>query len=155
MNNFEFLGIFFKLTFLSSDNEKYREKFPKVYSSAAKSVKNCCSVKTLKKRLPIVEWLPRYNKETFFYDAIAGLTVSLTLIPQGIAFALIADLPPHYGLYSAFMGSFVYTIFGSCKDVTVGKRNFSKFSLSMRVSRLFFINRPDCHHGANDLLTGS
>lgn len=39
---------------------------------------------------------------------------------QGIAYALVANMPPEYGLYSAFMGCFIYIIFGSCKDVTVG-----------------------------------
>ena len=71
-------------------------------------------------------------------DAIAGVTVGLTVIPQGehievrpvpaivtsltsgIAYALIAGLPPQYGLYSAFMGCFVYIFFGSSKDITIG-----------------------------------
>ena len=39
---------------------------------------------------------------------------------QGIAYAIVAGLPPQYGLYSAFMGCFVYCIFGSCKDITIG-----------------------------------
>lgn len=51
---------------------------------------------------------------------MAGLTVGLTAIPQAIAYGEIAGLPPQYGLYSAFMGCFVYIIFGTCKDVTVG-----------------------------------
>ena len=53
-------------------------------------------------------------------DLIAGLTVGLTVIPQGIAYAIVAGLPPQYGLYSAFMGCFVYCVFGSCKDITIG-----------------------------------
>jgi sodium-independent sulfate anion transporter 11 len=51
---------------------------------------------------------------------VAGLSVGLTVIPQGIAYAVVAGLDPQYGLYSAFMGCFVYTIFGSCKDITIG-----------------------------------
>ena len=51
---------------------------------------------------------------------IASLTVGLTVIPQGIAYAVVAGLPPQYGLYSAFMGSFTYCLFGSSKDVTIG-----------------------------------
>ena len=54
---------------------------------------------------------------------MAGLTVGLTAIPQAIAYGSIAGLSPEYGLYSAFMGCFVYMIFGSCKDITVGKSN--------------------------------
>ena len=48
------------------------------------------------------------------------MTVGLTVIPQGIAYAIVAGLPPQYGLYSAFMGCFVYCIFGSSKDITIG-----------------------------------
>ena len=51
---------------------------------------------------------------------IAGVTVGLTVIPQGIAYAVVAGLPPQYGLYSAFMGCFTYCFFGSAKDITIG-----------------------------------
>nr|XP_034193184.1 sodium-independent sulfate anion transporter-like isoform X1 [Osmia lignaria] len=72
------------------------------------------------RRIPILEWLPRYNLSKFLQDFLAGLTVGLTVIPQGIAYAIIAGLPAQYGLYSSFMGCFVYVVFGSCKDITVG-----------------------------------
>lgn len=75
----------------------------------------------LRNRLPILKWLPTYRLSYLFYDFIAGLTVGLTAIPQGIAYAIVAGLPPQYGLYSGFVGSFVYLIFGSSKDVTIGK----------------------------------
>lgn len=71
-------------------------------------------------RVPILKWLPTYRPSYLFYDFIAGLTVGLTAIPQGIAYAIVAGLPPQYGLYSGFIGSFVYMIFGSSKDVTIG-----------------------------------
>lgn len=48
------------------------------------------------------------------------MTVGLTVIPQAIAYANVAGLPPQYGLYSSFMACFVYTIFGSCKDSPIG-----------------------------------
>lgn len=51
---------------------------------------------------------------------IAGLTVGLMVVPQGLAYALVAGLPPQYGLYSAFMGCFAYCIFGTSKDITLG-----------------------------------
>jgi len=76
--------------------------------------------KHVKKKFPIIEWLPKYNLDYFVSDAIAGITVGLTVIPQGIAYAQVAGLESQYGLYSAFMGCFVYTIFGSCKDITIG-----------------------------------
>lgn len=72
-------------------------------------------------RFPILKWLPSYKLQYLFHDFIAGLTVGLTAIPQGIAYAIVAGLPPQYGLYSGFVGCFVYFLLGSCKDVTIGK----------------------------------
>ncbi|XP_059088893.1 sodium-independent sulfate anion transporter-like isoform X2 [Tigriopus californicus] len=79
-----------------------------------------CTRKQLLKRLPILEWLPKYNGEKAVSDLIAGITVGLTVIPQAIAYADVANLPPQYGLYSAFVGCFVYCFFGSSKDITIG-----------------------------------
>nr|XP_034194082.1 sodium-independent sulfate anion transporter-like isoform X1 [Osmia lignaria] len=76
--------------------------------------------KFIRKRIPIVEWLPKYNSEKFLNDMIAGVTVGLTVMPQGLAYATLAGLAPQYGLYSAFMGAMVYIVFGSCKDITIG-----------------------------------
>lgn len=80
-----------------------------------------CTSGTVKKRLPVLEWLPKYRREDLLADFVAGLTVGLTAIPQGIAYAVVAGLEPQYGLYSGFMGCFVYLLFGSCKDVTIGE----------------------------------
>ena len=87
---------------------------------SAQRARNCCSKKNLYKRLPILEWLPKYDKVKAVSDLIAGVTVGLTVIPQGIAYATVAELPPQYGLYSAFMGCFAYCVFGTSKDITVG-----------------------------------
>lgn len=85
-----------------------------------KSCRKLCSVKSVKKRLPITEWLPKYNTTVLIQDIIAGITVGLTAIPQGIAYAIVAGLSPEYGLYAGLMGGFVYLFVGSCKDITVG-----------------------------------
>ncbi|KAK0169011.1 hypothetical protein PV327_002762 [Microctonus hyperodae] len=76
------------------------------------------------KKFPIIGWLPLYTWSKLLQDSLAGLTVGLTAIPQGIAYAVLAGLPPQFGLYSGFMGCFVYLIFGSTKDVTVGPTAF-------------------------------
>ncbi|XP_024942020.1 sodium-independent sulfate anion transporter isoform X2 [Cephus cinctus] len=77
-------------------------------------------MKLLYRRIPILDWLPKYRKEYVVSDMVAGITVGLTVIPQAIAYANVAGLPAEYGLYSSFMACFVYMIFGSCKDVPVG-----------------------------------
>ncbi|KAH9499574.1 hypothetical protein Btru_074168 [Bulinus truncatus] len=87
-------------------------------------VKDCCcsifTLETLKRKLPIIVWLPQYTFLKFQYDLIAGITVGMTLIPQGLAYAGIAGLPPVYGLYSGFICCFIYLLMGSAKDITVG-----------------------------------
>ena len=55
--------------------------------------RNFFTVKTLKKRIPIIEWLPKYRFNLFIQDFIAGISVGLTAIPQGIAYAGVAGLP--------------------------------------------------------------
>ncbi|XP_071552877.1 sodium-independent sulfate anion transporter-like isoform X2 [Panulirus ornatus] len=85
-----------------------------------RNVNSIFSKETLYSRLPITRWLPKYNLESLEGDVMAGFTVGLTVIPQGIAYAEVAKLPANYGLYSAFMGCFVYMIFGSSKDITIG-----------------------------------
>nr|XP_021193420.2 sodium-independent sulfate anion transporter [Helicoverpa armigera] len=87
---------------------------------AARRARACCSTKTLMRRLPILQWLPKYTPRNGLADIIAGITVGLTVIPQAIAYAGVAGLPPQYGLYSSFMACFVYTVFGSVKDSAIG-----------------------------------
>ncbi|KAJ8362840.1 hypothetical protein SKAU_G00116710, partial [Synaphobranchus kaupii] len=80
----------------------------------------CLSMATLKMWLPILGWLPQYNLTWLQMDLIAGATVGLTTVPQALAYAEVAGLPVQYGLYSAFMGGFIYCIFGTSKDITLG-----------------------------------
>ncbi|XP_074518389.1 sodium-independent sulfate anion transporter [Halichoeres trimaculatus] len=84
------------------------------------SRRGCCSYDTLKAWLPILSWLPKYNLKWLQMDMLAGLTVGLTAVPQVLAYAEIAGLPVQFGLYSAFMGGFVYTLLGTSKDITLG-----------------------------------
>lgn len=84
---------------------------------------HCCKqsvYETCAKYIPVLSWLPHYNFQDMKGDLIAGFTVGLTVVPQGLALAQLANLPPQYGLYSAFMGSFMYSIFGTCKDLVIG-----------------------------------
>ncbi|KAJ8915141.1 hypothetical protein NQ315_000393 [Exocentrus adspersus] len=83
-------------------------------------LKKGCKKKVLYKRIPVFAWLPHYNLEFAVLDLVAGVTVGLTVIPQAIAYASVAGMPPQVGLYSSFMACFVYTIFGSCKDSAIG-----------------------------------
>ncbi|KAG1691520.1 Sodium-independent sulfate anion transporter [Nymphon striatum] len=99
----------------ASLNPKVRNENP-----VKKAARKCCTKKMLKRKLPIVEWLPRYKLEDLKGDFIAGVTVGLTVIPQAIAYAGIASLPPQYGLYASFMGAFTYIFLGGIESLSIG-----------------------------------
>jgi SulP family sulfate permease len=70
--------------------------------------------------LPIVDSLKGYSKESFRGDLSAGVTVAVMLIPQGMAYAMIAGLPPVIGLYAVTIPLFLYALFGSSRQLAVG-----------------------------------
>nr|CAI5829136.1 unnamed protein product [Callosobruchus analis] len=74
----------------------------------------------VEKRVPVVKWSRLYTTRHLVSDVIAGFTVGLTVMPQALAYATLGGLEPQYGLYSSFVGCFVYAIFGSIKDITIG-----------------------------------
>ncbi len=75
---------------------------------------------TLRNFFPIFEWLPHYNKSWLTGDLSAGLTVGVMLIPQGMAYSMLAGLPPIYGLYAATIPLILYAIFGTSRQLAVG-----------------------------------
>ena len=74
----------------------------------------------MKKLIPILDWLPKYTKAQFKGDLPAGLTVGILLIPQGMAYAMIAGLPPVFGLYAALIPQVIYAILGTSRQLSVG-----------------------------------
>lgn len=69
---------------------------------------------------PILCWLPRYKREDLSSDVTAGTIVAIMLIPQAMAYALLAGLPPEMGLYSSILPLIVYAIFGTSQSLGVG-----------------------------------
>ena len=74
----------------------------------------------LQKLLPLFSQLSDYGPEKLRGDLSAGLTVGVMLIPQGMAYALIAGLPPIYGLYASLVPLVVYALFGTSRQLAVG-----------------------------------
>ena len=77
-------------------------------------------ISILKQFFPILDWLPSYKRTYVKDDLIAGVTVAILLIPQGMAYALIAGLPPIYGLYAALTPQIIYAILGTSRQLAVG-----------------------------------
>ncbi|KAF7633008.1 Sulfate permease family protein 3 [Meloidogyne graminicola] len=93
-------------------------------------INNCKSIGCLKKEnikkvifkiLPILDWLPNYKFKKYLQcDIITGLTVGIMVVPQGMAYATLAKVPPVYGLYSCFFPAFFYMFFGTSPHVSIG-----------------------------------
>lgn len=74
----------------------------------------------LRRLLPFLRWLPGYTKAHLQADLVAGLTVALVLIPQSMAYAQLAGLPPYFGLYAAFLPPMLAALFGSSRQLATG-----------------------------------
>ena len=74
---------------------------------------------SLKKTLPFLTWLPLV-KQTWKDDIIAGITGTIIVIPQAVAFAMIAGLPPIYGFYTAMITPIIAALFGSSYHLISG-----------------------------------
>jgi SulP family sulfate permease len=74
----------------------------------------------MQRYFPFLEWIKNYDSDLFKGDLSAGITVAVMLIPQGMAYAMIAGLPPVYGLYAAIFPQMVYAFMGSSRHLAVG-----------------------------------
>lgn len=77
-------------------------------------------LKNLFLRLPAAAWLRDYNTNTFKADMVAGVVVTMMLIPQSLAYALLAGLPAETGLYASIFPLIAYAVFGSSRALSVG-----------------------------------
>ncbi len=74
----------------------------------------------LMRYMPILDWSRRYDRDTFVSDAVAALIVTIMLIPQSLAYALLAGLPAEMGLYASILPLFAYAVFGTSRALAVG-----------------------------------
>src|SRR5690554_2082965 len=70
--------------------------------------------------MPFLTWLPDVNRVMLRADLMAGVTGAVIVLPQGVAYALIAGLPPQYGLYTAIVTAIVAGLFGSSRHLVSG-----------------------------------
>ncbi|WP_458210939.1 SulP family inorganic anion transporter [Haladaptatus sp. NG-SE-30] len=70
--------------------------------------------------LPVFKWLPQYDTSWLRLDIVAGITVAASVIPEGLAYASLANLPPETGLYAGLMAVIAYLVLGTSRQVIVG-----------------------------------
>jgi len=74
----------------------------------------------LSRYLPILEWSRGYDRLTLSSDLLAAMIVTIMLIPQSLAFAMLAGLPPMVGLYASILPLIAYALFGTSRTLAVG-----------------------------------
>ncbi|CAM9331567.1 unnamed protein product, partial [Hapterophycus canaliculatus] len=70
--------------------------------------------------LPLLITVRTYQREFFASDLAAGLTEGIVCIPMGMSYALLANLPPVYGLYTSLVPPLMYLLFGTCNQLSLG-----------------------------------
>ncbi|MDP3007935.1 MAG: sulfate permease [Methylococcales bacterium] len=75
---------------------------------------------SLSRFLPIIDWLKTYQRRDFTDDLFAGIITAILLVPQGIAYSILAGLPPQLGLYASILPPIMYALFGTSRTLSVG-----------------------------------
>ncbi|XP_046901443.1 sulfate anion transporter 1 [Hypomesus transpacificus] len=120
-----------------------------------------CSVPRVRSTLtgffPVVRWLPRYKlREYAWGDAMSGLIVGIILVPQAIAYCLLAGVDPIYGLYTSFFANIIYFFMGTSKHVSVGIFSLMSLMVGQVVDREVFLAGYDLNEdGASAVLNAS
>ncbi|NXH42400.1 S26A2 protein, partial [Dicaeum eximium] len=103
-----------------------QEKKRNMKALLVKQAKKTCSCSPAKIKdcvlgfFPILQWLPKYKvREYLLGDIMSGVIVGVLLVPQSIAYSLLAGLEPIYGLYTSFFSSIIYCIFGTSRHISV------------------------------------
>ncbi|RCN29211.1 sulfate permease [Ancylostoma caninum] len=96
-------------------------------------------------RVPAIKWLRHYRREDIAPDTAAGLTLAIYNVPQGMAYSVLASLPPVYGLYASFFPPLLYFLFGTSRHISIGV--FSITCLMVGQARVSIL--PDYANGTH------
>ncbi|XP_054656568.1 chloride anion exchanger-like [Dunckerocampus dactyliophorus] len=125
------------------------EKFSRLHKTMLDHVKDylTCDKKRMKNvalsLLPVVGWMRTYRiREWMLGDVVSGVSTGLVAIMQGLAFSLLASLPPSYGLYTAFFPALAYFFLGTSRHISVGSFPVLSLMVGAVVTRLVPENAP-------------
>ena len=97
----------------------------------------------MKNFFPFINWITKYNKSDFSGDLFAGLTVGVMLIPQGMAYAMLAGMPPIYGLYASTLPLIIYALLGTSRQLAVGPVALVAILISSGLGQMAEIGSPE------------
>jgi len=92
---------------------------------------------------PILTWSRTYTRDTFANDAVAAVIVTIMLIPQSLAYALLAGLPPEIGLYASIAPLLLYTLFGTSMTLAVGPVAVASLMTAAAIGNLVAQGTPE------------
>ena len=95
--------------------------------------------------VPILSWLPRYDRSWLRFDIIAGLTLWGLVVPEGMAYAGIAGLPPQAGLYTLVAALLLYALMGTSRHLVVQGTSASAALLASSVAAALVATSADDH----------
>ncbi len=107
----------------------------------------------INKLVPITSWLPNYQKKWLRVDLIAGLAVWAMTVPQVMAYAGIAGVPPVYGLYTVPLAMILYAVFGSSRTLSVGPESAIAIISAVTISALVVADNPGEYLVLTSMLT--
>lgn len=118
------------------DVNTFPEKVQTVFRNCSVS---CASVGNFMKRaIPVLNWLPKYNvKNDLLLDILAGFTLLILHVPQGMAYAQLASVSPLYGLYTSFWPVLIYFFLGTSRHVSVGTFAISSLLAGTEVEDIY------------------
>uniref|UniRef100_A0A9J8DIR1 Sulfate transporter n=1 Tax=Cyprinus carpio carpio TaxID=630221 RepID=A0A9J8DIR1_CYPCA len=116
-------------------HEIIRTKLQRNLSCSGSKVKS-----TLTGFFPVVKWLPKYKVKDYIWgDLMSGLIIGIILIPQAIAYCLLAGLDPIYGLYTSFFSNIIYFFMGTSRHVSVGIFSLMSLMVGQVVDREVYL----------------
>lgn len=130
--------------------EILKTKLQRNLSCSASKVKN-----TLTGFFPVVQWLPKYKVKDYIWgDMMSGLIVGIILIPQAIAYCLLAGLDPIYGLYTSFFSNIIYFFMGTSRHVSVGIFSLMSLMVGQVVDREVYLAGFDLNEDGQNAFDG-
>uniref|UniRef100_A0A8C9EVJ7 Solute carrier family 26 member 1 n=1 Tax=Pavo cristatus TaxID=9049 RepID=A0A8C9EVJ7_PAVCR len=104
---------------------------------------------------PVLRWLPKYQcKEYIWGDVMSGLVIGIILVPQAIAYSLLAGLKPIYSLYTSFFANIIYFLMGTSRHVSVGIFSLISLMVGQVVDRELLLAGFDLNDDATPVLMG-
>lgn len=135
------MGLARKLTLMTWRFGRPADEAPHIAPSATKQKFDAAA--RLRRMMPFLDWLPMVNRTTFRADLFAGMTNAAIVLPQGIAFAAIAGLPPQYGLYTAMVTPVIAALFGSSWHLVSGPTTAISVVIFATLSEQFVPGSPE------------